>query len=123
MSDAGGGGLAGTEDVVVPAARATTVRDDAADDVTRPRTGGTTGERRSGPGKKLLVYLALVAFSVIYIYPFLIQLATSFKTDQDAVANALSLVPDPLTDPLPLAGAVPETTNAPCMPPLTWNRQ
>ena len=30
-----------------------------------------------------------------YIYPFLIQVATSFKTDPDAAAHPLSLVPNP----------------------------
>jgi multiple sugar transport system permease protein len=29
----------------------------------------------------------------VYIYPFLVQVATSFKTDSQAAANALSLVP------------------------------
>jgi multiple sugar transport system permease protein len=44
-----------------------------------------------------LGYVVLVAFALIYLYPFFIQVATSFKTDPDAVGNPLSLVPDPVT--------------------------
>lgn len=44
-----------------------------------------------------LGYVVLVAFALIYLYPFFIQVATSFKTDPDAVRNPLSLVPDPAT--------------------------
>ena len=41
-------------------------------------------------------YAVLVAFAAIYLYPFLIQIATSFKTDSQAAATPLSLVPNPL---------------------------
>ena len=41
-------------------------------------------------------YAVLVAFAAIYLYPFLIQIATSFKTDPQAAATPLSLVPNPL---------------------------
>jgi multiple sugar transport system permease protein len=44
-----------------------------------------------------LGYVVLVAFALIYLYPFFIQVATSFKTDPDAVRSPLSLVPDPAT--------------------------
>jgi multiple sugar transport system permease protein len=44
-----------------------------------------------------LGYVVLVAFALIYLYPFFIQVATSFKTDPDAVRNPLSLFPDPVT--------------------------
>ena len=43
------------------------------------------------------VYALLVVIAVVYLYPFVIQLSTSFKTDADAAANALALVPDPVT--------------------------
>ena len=47
-------------------------------------------------GRKLILfYVVLVLFSVIYLYPFLIQIATSFKTDSAATDNPLSLVPNP----------------------------
>lgn len=54
------------------------------------------GERDSSV-KKTLVYAALLAFAIIYIYPFIIQLVTAFKTDADAVSNPLSLLPDPFS--------------------------
>ena len=34
--------------------------------------------RRSNPVKTILLYVALLAFAVLFIYPFLIQIATSF---------------------------------------------
>ena len=39
------------------------------------------------------VYATLLALAVVYVYPFLIQVATSFKSDAEAVASPLSLVP------------------------------
>ncbi|MDQ3628097.1 MAG: carbohydrate ABC transporter permease [Actinomycetota bacterium] len=49
----------------------------------------SSGLRRAG------FYGVLVFFALLYLGPFAIQVATSFKTDADAVANPLSLVPDP----------------------------
>ncbi|HET7396967.1 MAG TPA: carbohydrate ABC transporter permease [Intrasporangium sp.] len=43
----------------------------------------------------VLGYAVLLLFSVIYLYPFLIQIATSFKTDAAATDNSLSLIPSP----------------------------
>ncbi|MGO4692369.1 carbohydrate ABC transporter permease [Glaciibacter sp. 2TAF33] len=40
-----------------------------------------------------LSYLMLIILAVIYIYPFLISLASSFKSDADATNNPLSLLP------------------------------
>ena len=50
---------------------------------------------RTSPAVRALAYLALVVFAVVFIYPFFIQIATSFKTDPDAAAHPLSLVPNP----------------------------
>jgi len=50
---------------------------------------------RPGAVKQALLYAALVLFAVFFIYPFFIQIATSFKTDPDAAANPLSLIPNP----------------------------
>lgn len=47
------------------------------------------------PWRKVIVYALLIAFAIAYVYPFLIQLVTSFKTNIDAVANPLALIPDP----------------------------
>ena len=44
-----------------------------------------------------LGYAVLVIFSFVYLYPFFIQLTTSFKTNADAVDNPLSLVADPFS--------------------------
>lgn len=41
--------------------------------------------------------LVLIVFSIAFIYPFVIQIANSFKTDPDAAANPLSPIPDPAT--------------------------
>ena len=40
-----------------------------------------------------IVYAVLVAIGILYIYPFLIEIFTSFKTEADATANAISLIP------------------------------
>jgi multiple sugar transport system permease protein len=42
-----------------------------------------------------LGYAILVFFSLVFLYPFVIQLASAFKTQADAVAHSLSPVPDP----------------------------
>lgn len=60
-----------------------------------PAASGTEVKHRSTRMSKAawvaLVVLALLA--LFYIYPFLMQVATSFKTDDDATANPMSLMP------------------------------
>jgi multiple sugar transport system permease protein len=46
---------------------------------------------------RALTYAVLTSIATVYVFPFLIQLVTSFKTDPDAASNALSLVPEPVT--------------------------
>jgi multiple sugar transport system permease protein len=41
----------------------------------------------------ILTYVVLGLLALIYIYPFLISVASSFKTDADATQNPLSLLP------------------------------
>lgn len=56
----------------------------------------TTWHERLGGGRaggSLLAYAVLLLLAVVYVYPFLVQVATSFKTDPEAVANPLALVP------------------------------
>ena len=60
-----------------------------------PRTARRSG--RQGRAWLLLGYAVLIAFSLFYLYPFVIQIATAFKTDADAVQNSLSLAPQPST--------------------------
>ena len=55
---------------------------------------------RSGRRRRLgtvFVYAVLLTFVLIYLYPFLVQVVTSFKSDTEAVAAPLSLVPDTWT--------------------------
>jgi multiple sugar transport system permease protein len=44
-----------------------------------------------------MTYGFLCAVAVIYIFPFLIAVATSFKTEPNATANPLGLAPNPVT--------------------------
>lgn len=44
-----------------------------------------------------LGYAVLMVFAFVYLFPFVVQVTTSFKTDPDAVANPLSPVADPFT--------------------------
>ena len=45
----------------------------------------------------VMTYSFLCALAVIYIFPFLIAVATSFKTEPNATANPLGLAPNPVT--------------------------
>ena len=54
----------------------------------------STGRRY---GKRALGYGLLVVLALVYIMPFAIQIASTFKTDPDAAASPLSLVPNPFT--------------------------
>jgi multiple sugar transport system permease protein len=47
--------------------------------------------------KVIAAYAALILVAVVYIYPFLIQIATSFKTDADVTAHPLALWPTEFT--------------------------
>jgi multiple sugar transport system permease protein len=49
-----------------------------------------TGRGRSSA---LIIYLVLIFFALIYIFPFLIQIGTSFKSDADATNRALNPIP------------------------------
>jgi multiple sugar transport system permease protein len=45
------------------------------------------------PAARVATYTALVVFALIYIFPFVIELGSSFKTDADATANPLNPIP------------------------------
>ncbi|NIZ92217.1 carbohydrate ABC transporter permease [Kineococcus rubinsiae] len=45
----------------------------------------------------LVAYAVLVVLAVVYVFPFLIQVANAFKTDGDATADPLDLLPLPGT--------------------------
>ncbi len=61
-----------------------------------------------------LTYGLLVAIAVLYVFPFLIQISTSFKTDGDATQNPLTLVPETWTS------ATYQTLFTSDLPFLTW---
>ena len=85
-------------DSIAPAARDRATADIALTDATQPKVVDDGNlVNRSGRAKKILVYTLLVIFALIYVYPFIVQVSTSFKTNGDAVANPLALVPDPIT--------------------------
>lgn len=48
-------------------------------------------------GGQVLLYLLLAVMAIVYIYPFLVQVATSFKTEQEAAIDPISLVPQTFT--------------------------
>jgi len=60
----------------------------------RPPEVAGRGVRRANP-KRIIGYGVLIIFAVIYLYPFLIQIATSLKSDPDSIARPLSLIPNP----------------------------
>jgi multiple sugar transport system permease protein len=47
--------------------------------------------------RRAALYAVLAAFAVLFLGPFFLQIATSFKTDTDSTNHPLSLVPDPVT--------------------------
>ncbi|MEV0715943.1 carbohydrate ABC transporter permease [Asanoa sp. NPDC050611] len=53
--------------------------------------------RHGGMVNTVVGYALLIFFALVFIYPFVIQLANSLKTEPDAAANPLSPVPQPLT--------------------------
>lgn len=67
----------------------------------RPPAPAATA-RRAGRDPRALVnrflgYAVLIFFGLVFLYPFVIQIGNSFKTEPDAAANPLSPVPDPLS--------------------------
>ncbi len=46
---------------------------------------------------QIVLYAVLVVLALIYIYPFLVQIATSFKTDAEAASDPVSLIPQTWT--------------------------
>lgn len=45
----------------------------------------------------LLGYLMLIGLALVYIYPFIVSISASFKTDAEATQNPLGLVPETIT--------------------------
>ncbi|GIH24647.1 ABC transporter permease [Acrocarpospora phusangensis] len=57
----------------------------------RDTTGGRT------LASSFLGYCVLIFFALVFLYPFVIQIGNSLKTEPDAVSSALSPIPDPLS--------------------------
>jgi multiple sugar transport system permease protein len=59
----------------------------------------TTPKKRQPKGlvTTIVGYAVLIFFALVFIYPFVIQLTNSFKTEPDAASNPLSPVPNPVT--------------------------
>ncbi|WP_431245781.1 carbohydrate ABC transporter permease [Leifsonia xyli] len=59
----------------------------------------STGRRRSRGTvvATSITYAVLVVLAVVYILPFLIQISTSFKTDAEASADPVALIPQTFT--------------------------
>ena len=78
----------------------TTVAQDAIAISPPPSAPRPNARRRKSTGTIVatsITYAILVVLAVIYIMPFLIQVATSFKTDAEASANPVSLIPQTFT--------------------------
>jgi multiple sugar transport system permease protein len=65
------------------------------------KRSGTSRITRLGGGRSfaglVLGYTVLVFFALFYIFPFIIQIVTSFKSEADAATHPLSLIPHPVT--------------------------
>jgi multiple sugar transport system permease protein len=61
----------------------------------RPVARSSVRPRRRRPARLggTVLYLVLAIIAIVYIFPFLIDVATSFKTDADATADPLGLIP------------------------------
>jgi multiple sugar transport system permease protein len=53
-------------------------------------------DRAQRVATRIVGYAILIFFGLVFIYPFIIQLASSFKSEQDAAADPLSPVPNPV---------------------------
>jgi multiple sugar transport system permease protein len=64
-----------------------------------PKTEQPPGRRRGNTRilSTSILYAVLIVLAIIYIYPFLIQVGTSFKTDPEAARDPLSLLPKTFT--------------------------
>jgi multiple sugar transport system permease protein len=60
----------------------------------RPRRRPRQTAPRMG---RLLLYGILIILALIYLFPFFVQVATSFKTDVQAASDPISLIPSPVS--------------------------
>jgi multiple sugar transport system permease protein len=62
-----------------------------------PRTVRQQRRRTRSRVPQVALYALLIVISLIYIYPFLVQVATSFKPDAEAAIDPVSLIPQTWT--------------------------
>ena len=62
-----------------------------------PRTPSDARRKTARIGWQIALYVLLVAIALFYIYPFLVQIGTSFKTDAEAASNPVGLIPQTWT--------------------------
>jgi len=74
---------------------------DVAETTRAPVSTVAPPRRKRQPGKLMVaqcvLYAVLIVLAVVYIFPFLVQLATAFKTDAAATSNPVSLIPTPFS--------------------------
>jgi len=58
-----------------------------------PRPRRRSNRRGGSLGSRVGLYILLVVIALVYIYPFLVQVSTSFKTESEAAADPISLIP------------------------------
>lgn len=66
----------------------------------RPPNRPFTRRKRIGGRARanlLLGYLILIGLALVYIYPFIVSISASFKSDAEATQNPLGLVPETVT--------------------------
>ena len=59
--------------------------------------GGAIESPRVAGAKRTISYGLLTFFAVIYLGPFVLSIATSFKTSASSTAHPLNLIPNPIT--------------------------
>ena len=73
------------------------------------RTHPVVAREADGPQPQaaglFLGYAVLVFFAFVYLYPFVIQVTTAFKTNADAVGEPASPGPGPVHDRAPSTGS------------------
>lgn len=85
--------------------------------MSKVNASGPVGGAAGKPAKLIAIYAALIVAAVVYLYPFVIQIVTSFKTDPDASDHPLSLLPNPFSTQ---AWQTIFGTGASSLPIMTW---
>jgi multiple sugar transport system permease protein len=59
--------------------------------------GPRDSSRAQRVATRIVGYSIMTFFALVFLYPFVIQLASAFKSEPDAAANPITPVPDPFT--------------------------